>query len=402
MLDFAALPPEVNSGLMYTGPGSGPMMTAAAAWDGLAAELYSSASFNGLVISDLTSVWLGPSSILMATAVTTFVSWMTATAGLAEATGMQAKAAVAAYEAAFAMTVPPPVIVANRALLMALIATNFFGQNTPAIMATEAQYMEMWAQDAAAMYGYQAAAQTASTLTPFTVAPLITAVDAVGSMASAVAQATSTFAGTAAQTVAPLMTAMNGSLSSVLSAPLTTASSMSSSSSTSPLSLLTTLASSSTALTSGTSLASGAGSSASMSTLGISAIGSASSLVRSVAPTAGVFANQIRMLGLTLGNGAPAMGSADVTAGVGRAAFLGPLSVPQSWASAAPAFSNVGSALPAASVSAAPAVMEGGPAGALNGMPMLPNAMRGMGAPTAYTPRFGFRPTVVQTPVYAG
>ena len=423
MLDFAALPPEVNSGLMYTGPGSGPMMTAAVAWDDLAAELYSSASFNGLVISDLTSVWLGPSSILMATAVTTFVSWMTATAGLAEATGMQAKAAVAAYEAAFAMTVPPPVIVANRALLMALIATNFFGQNTPAIMATEAQYMEMWAQDAAAMYGYQAAAQTASTLTPFTAAPLITAVDAVGSMAAAVAQATSTFAGTAAQTVAPLITAMNGSLSSVLSTPLTTAasdvlpglasaaSSMSSSSSTSPLSLMTTLASSSTALTSGTSLASGAGSSASMSTLGISAFGSASSLVRSVAPTAGVFTNQIRMLGLTLGNGvgsgtgafsAPAMGSAEVTAGAGRAAFLGPLSVPQSWASAAPAFSNVGSALPAASVSAAPAVMEGGPAGALNGMPMLPNAMRGMGAPTAYTPRFGFRPTVVPPAVYAG
>ncbi len=404
---------------MYTGPGSGPMMTAAAAWDGLAAELYSSASFNGLVISDLTSVWLGPSSILMATAVTTFVSWMTATAGLAEATGMQAKAAVAAYEAAFAMTVPPPVIVANRTLLMALIATNFFGQNTPAIMATEAQYMEMWAQDAAAMYGYQAAAQTASTLTAFTAAPLITAVDAVGSMASAVAQATSTFAGTAAQTVAPLITALNGSLSSVLSTPLSAAasdalpglasaaSSMSSSSSTSPLSLLTTLASSSTALTSGTSLASGAGSSASMSTLGISAIGSASSLVRSVAPTAGVFGNQIRMLGLTLGNGtgafsAPAMGSAEVTAGVGRAAFLGPLSVPQGWASAAPAFSNVGSALPAASVSAAPALMEGGPAGALNGMPMLPNAMRGMGAPTAYTPRFGFRPTVLPHPVYAG
>jgi len=34
------------------------------------------------------------------------------------------------------------------------IATNILGQNTPAIAATEAQYMEMWAQDAAAMYGY--------------------------------------------------------------------------------------------------------------------------------------------------------------------------------------------------------------------------------------------------------
>ncbi|WP_252159672.1 PPE domain-containing protein, partial [Mycobacterium tuberculosis] len=41
-------------------------------------------------------------------------------------------------------------VVANRALLVALVATNFFGQNTPAIAATEAQYAEMWAQDAAA------------------------------------------------------------------------------------------------------------------------------------------------------------------------------------------------------------------------------------------------------------
>ena len=54
------------------------------------------------------------------------------------------------------MTVPPPVIAANRTQLMSLTATNFFGQNTPAIAATEAQYSEMWAQDAAAMYGYAA------------------------------------------------------------------------------------------------------------------------------------------------------------------------------------------------------------------------------------------------------
>jgi PPE-repeat protein len=32
-----------------------------------------------------------------------------------------------------------------------LVATNFLGQNTPAIAATEAQYAEMWAQDAAVM-----------------------------------------------------------------------------------------------------------------------------------------------------------------------------------------------------------------------------------------------------------
>jgi PPE-repeat protein len=300
---------------------------------------------------------------------------------------------------------------------MALIATNFFGQNTPAIMATEAAYVEMWAQDAAAMYGYQAAAQAASVLSPFTVPAQTTSPAGLAGQAAAVAQAVSTSAGTSAQTVAPLTTAMSTPLSFALSTPLTpvwapdalaelasAASSMSSSSSASPLSLLTSLTSLSTALT-GISLVSGTGSSTSMSTLGLSAISSAGSLVGSVSSRSAVLANQIRMLGSTLGNGfgsgtgafgAPGMGSAQVTAGVGRAASLGTLSVPQSWASAAPAFSQVGSALPATSVSAAPAV-PAGPQGMLNGMPMLPNAMRGMGAPTAYTPRFGFRPTVVQT-----
>ena len=45
---------------------------------------------------------------------------------------------------------------------MALIATNFFGQNTAAIAATEAQYSEYWAQDATAMYTYAATSSTAA------------------------------------------------------------------------------------------------------------------------------------------------------------------------------------------------------------------------------------------------
>ena len=422
MLDFAALPPEINSGLMYTGPGSGPMLTAAVAWDELAAELYLTASSYGLVISDLTSGWLGPSSAAMAAAAAPYVLWITTTAGQAEETGAQAKAAVAAYEAAFVMTVPPPVIAANRALLMALIATNFFGQNTPAIMATEAEYVEMWAQDAAAMYGYQAAAQAASVLSPFTVPAPTTSPAGLAAQSEAVAQAVSTAAGTSAQTVAPFTTAMSTPLSFAMSTPLTTvvapdalaelasiASSMSSSSSASPLSLLTTVTSSSTALTSGISLASGTGSATSMSTLGLSAIGSAGSLVGSAWPEVCRPCQPNPDVGIDTGQRFPrgrrlraGLGSAQVTAGVGRAASLGTLSVPQSWAAAAPAFSHVGSALPGAGVSATPAVSPGEPVGMLNGMPMLPNATRGTGVPTAYTPRFGFRPTMVQPPVYAG
>ena len=63
MLDFGALPPEINSARMYAGPGAGPMLAAATAWDVLASELYSTASSYGSVISDLASGWLGPSSI---------------------------------------------------------------------------------------------------------------------------------------------------------------------------------------------------------------------------------------------------------------------------------------------------------------------------------------------------
>ena len=40
---FAALPPEINSGRMYTGPGHGSMLAAATAWEQLAADLESTA-----------------------------------------------------------------------------------------------------------------------------------------------------------------------------------------------------------------------------------------------------------------------------------------------------------------------------------------------------------------------
>ena len=171
-MDFGALPPEINSGRMYVGAGSGPMLAAAAAWDALAAELHSTAASYGSTIQGMTvGSWQGPAATSMTTAAAPFVSWLTATATQAEQASMQAKAAVGAYETAFAATVPPTVVAANRALLMALIATNIFGQNTAAIAATEAQYAEMWAQDAVAMYGYAGSSAAASELTPFTEPP---------------------------------------------------------------------------------------------------------------------------------------------------------------------------------------------------------------------------------------
>src|SRR5271155_168341 len=171
-MDFGGLPPEMNSARMYAGPGPESMVAAAAGWNALAAELRSAASSYTSVISELTSEWTGPSSTAMAAAAEPYAAWMSATAEQAEQAASQAQAAVGAYETAFAAMVAPPVIAANRAQLMSLSATNIFGQNTPAIAATEAQYGEMWAQDAAAMYGYAAnSAATTAKVTPFTAAP---------------------------------------------------------------------------------------------------------------------------------------------------------------------------------------------------------------------------------------
>lgn len=186
MLDFGALPPEINSGRMYEGPGSGPILAAASAWDAVAGEMSSAATGYASVISELTgSPWIGPASQSMLSAVLPYVSWLSAASTLAEETGAQARAAAAAYETAFVMTVPPPVIAANRVLLATLIATNFFGQNTPAIATAEAQYAQMWAQDAVAMYGYAASSAIATELTRFLAPPNTTAPEAVNQQAAA-------------------------------------------------------------------------------------------------------------------------------------------------------------------------------------------------------------------------
>jgi PPE-repeat protein len=175
MLDFGALPPEVNSGRIYSGPGSAPLLAAATAWDALASELQTTAASYASTITELTSSgWQGPSSVAAADAAAPYTAWLSSTAAQAEQTASQAQAAAGAYEAAFAASIPPPVIAANRATLALLVATNLLGQNTPAIAASEATYAEFWAQDAVAMYGYAGAATAASQLTSFSAPPATT------------------------------------------------------------------------------------------------------------------------------------------------------------------------------------------------------------------------------------
>jgi PPE-repeat protein len=416
-LDFAMLPPEVNSGRMYSGAGAGPMLAAASAWHGLAAELRSTAMSYGSVLSTLTGdEWHGPASAAMAAAATPFVAWLGTTAEQAEQTAAQAEAAAAAYEAAFAETVPPPVIAANRAQLMALIATNILGQNTPAIAATEAQYAEMWAQDAAAMYGYAASSAAATQLSEFTEPQRATSPGGVTAQSAAVAQAVATPAGTQQGTLSQLMSALPTTLqglSSPASSQTTGLGSIvdglggldpfaagSASDTTGLNGLLNMIGGDNTAVGQllnaniwNTIFSSGFYMPSNTIAPFLSLLGQqAGSAAGDAADAAGQAASGA--IGEAVAS--PAIGGLGnaVSAGLGHAPIIGALSVPPSWTAPAPLAGPLASSLGGTPMVAPPAMAAGVP-----GMPIGATGAQPYGRAV---PQYGFRPTFVARPPAAG
>ena len=127
--DYGGLPPEINSGRIWAGPGSAALVESAAAWQALAAELGSAGLAMQAVLEALGTSWLGPSSMTMAAAAAPYVAWMLAVAAQSQEAAVAAGNAAMAFEAAHAGVVPPPEIEENRVRLATLIATNFFGCN---------------------------------------------------------------------------------------------------------------------------------------------------------------------------------------------------------------------------------------------------------------------------------
>ncbi|MDI3314984.1 MAG: PPE family protein [Mycobacterium sp.] len=453
-MDFGALPPEINSARMYAGPGSAPMLTAAAAWDGLASDLYCLAASCRSVISGLTgNGWQGPASASMASAVAPYVAWIAATAAQCEQVAGQARAAAGAYHAAFAMTVPPAVIGANRAHLAALVATNFFGQNTPAIAATEAHYGEMWAQDAAAMYGYAAASAQATALRPFTPPAPTTTPGGLVSQPTAVTSAAGALAGVHTQTMTSSISAVPQELRR-LAQPLQSTSaapgvagtavgngtSAASSAAYPSVSALMALGNASgrdavSGADAGTTASSGL---AGLSSLLSSPAGVAAGVGSGMGADAGGVAADIGGLGMDFfgagldltstqtlsgGNGSSgllggfgfvenlggggegglvAVNGLDggrTSASLGQALSLGTLSIPQSWTDGFPAETMPPGAepLPGTGYGATPSILTGGP-----GVPRMPwLAMAGREADAARFP-MGVRPTVIPPSPLAG
>src|SRR5271156_4908898 len=163
LVSFFSLPPEINSLLMYSGAGSAPRLEAAAAWNGLASELGSAAESFASVTSGLTGqAWQGAASAAMAAAAAPYTGWLSAAATQASGAAAQATAVASAFESALSATVHPVAVELNCNGFVQLVMTNLFGQNAPAIAATEAYYEEMWAQDVSAMVGYHGGASAAA------------------------------------------------------------------------------------------------------------------------------------------------------------------------------------------------------------------------------------------------
>jgi PPE-repeat protein len=408
MVDFGALPPEINSARMYTGPGSSSLQAAASAWNGLAAELQSAAQGYETTITQLSSdEWNGPASTAMASAAQPYVTWMQETAAAAEQAATQARTAAAAYEQAFAATVPPPMVAANRAETAAATQANVFGQYTPLIAQLEAQYGQMWAQDAAAMYGYAGQSAAAAKVTPFATPAATTNPGGTATQAAAVSQATGTSAATSSQSVLQQLTSsMPSSLQSLATPAASPAATLT------PLqSIYSFLFGSSVLPTNLSALVTNYSPYASlfynteglpyfsvgMGNFGVQ-IAKSAGLLGGAAPAAAAPAiHGLSGLGGGLGGGAAGGAAHSVSAISGGGGSVGKLAVPASWVG------NVGPSAPpqgvqlVSSVSAAPEAAGGG--NLLGGMP-LAGAGRGFGG--GLGPRYGFKPTIMPRPPSAG
>jgi PPE-repeat protein len=395
-MDYALLPPEITSGRIYTGPGAGSLLAAAAAWDELAVELHLSAASYRSVISALTSgPWSGAASLALAAAATPCAAWLQSSAESAELASGQAATAAAAYETAFALTVPPPVIATNRALLASLIATNVLGQNSAAIAAAEAQYYEMWADDAAAMYGYVGSSATATELTEFEEPTEVTNPAGSSEQAAAVAKAVGNSAQTGAQDLAANADAQAAAVQNPASptygnlkpidewisanTPFDDIASMYSKY------FVPYVSSGQVGVQTAQSFGQISNGITAMTSFGKS-LGSAAS---SAGQAAGAGTGALGAAGAGLGNIAP------VAAGVGRAVPVGALSVPPSWAPVN-AVTNPGVPTLISTTTAGPA------ADGLHTMPMTPFGPMGGQSAWRNVPTYGFKPSVMARPPAAG